>query len=128
MDGTREEYLFRCQGGHWMIAYDRRTLILPDSVGLRYLAALIRHPWEAVHASEVRGEADKRGGGRRRRRRSTASDSERDRLAVTKGIKGALARIGQAHPALGEHFEASIRCGYHCRYLPDPRHPIRWIE
>jgi hypothetical protein len=45
---------------------------------------------------------------------------------VTKSIKAALARIAEAHPALGEHFAATVRRGYFCAYVPDPRHPMAW--
>jgi non-specific serine/threonine protein kinase len=57
----------------------------------------------------------------------TASHAERARLTVTKGIKAALTRIAERHPPLGAHIAATVRRGYFCAYLPDPRHPISWV-
>lgn len=53
-------------------------------------------------------------------------EAERARTAVTKSIKTALARIRQAHAALSDHLDASVRRGYVCVYRPDPRYPISW--
>ncbi len=53
--------------------------------------------------------------------------AERARLTVTKGIKAALERISQNHPALGRHLAVTIRRGTFCAYMPDPRHPIPWM-
>ena len=60
------------------------------------------------------------------RGRKAASHSERARLTVTKGIKTALTRISASHAALGRHLTATVRRGYFCVYLPDPRRPISW--
>jgi transcription elongation GreA/GreB family factor len=62
-------------------------------------------------------------GGRDRR---AASASERARVAVTRAIRYAMARIGQHHPSLGEHLNLAIRTGTYCVYLPDPRAPAGW--
>jgi tetratricopeptide (TPR) repeat protein len=53
--------------------------------------------------------------------------AERARLTVTKGIKAALERISENHPALGRHLAVTIRRGTFCTYTPDPRHPIPWM-
>jgi hypothetical protein len=45
---------------------------------------------------------------------------------VTKAIRTALVKIGEVHPALAQHLEATIRRGYVCRYMPDPRVPTSW--
>jgi non-specific serine/threonine protein kinase len=63
------------------------------------------------------------GGGRGRR---VSSHSERARLTVTKGIGAALERIAKHHPPLGRHLAATIRRGYYCVYVPDPRLAILW--
>jgi hypothetical protein len=60
------------------------------------------------------------------RRRRASSDAERARVAVTKAIKSALDKIAAEHAELGLHLAATIRRGYYCAYLPDPRHPIAW--
>jgi hypothetical protein len=61
------------------------------------------------------------------RDRKAASASERARLSVTRAIRAALTRIGEQNPALGKHFDATIRTGTYCSYNPDPRVPISWL-
>jgi hypothetical protein len=58
--------------------------------------------------------------------RGAATDSERARVAVTKAIKAALARVAEASPALGRHLEATVHTGTFCSYTTDPRAPITW--
>ena len=60
------------------------------------------------------------------RDRKFTSDAERARSAVTKRIKQALQKIGEAMPALGQHFTGRIRTGYFCVYHPDPDQPVAW--
>jgi hypothetical protein len=62
-------------------------------------------------------------GGRDRR---AASASERARVAVTRAVRQAIARIGEHHPPLGEHLNRAVRTGTYCAYLPDPRAPAAW--
>lgn len=62
-------------------------------------------------------------GGRDRR---AASDGERARQSVTRAIKSAIERIGDAHPGLGDHLRTTIRTGIYSSYSPDSRVPIRW--
>jgi hypothetical protein len=62
-------------------------------------------------------------GGRDRR---AASASERARVAVTRAVRQAIARIDEHHPQLGEHLNRAIRTGTYCVYLPDPRAPTGW--
>ena len=62
-------------------------------------------------------------GGRDRR---AASASERARVAVTRAVRHAIARIGEHDPVLGEHLSRTIRTGTYCAYLPDPRAPAGW--
>ena len=59
--------------------------------------------------------------------RRAVAHAERARLTVTKGIKGALDRIRASHPALGAHLVATVKRGYTCAYMPDPRSEIRWV-
>ena len=54
------------------------------------------------------------------------SSAERARVAVTKAIGAALARVGAHHPALGAHLMATVRRGYFCSYTPDPSHLGTW--
>jgi non-specific serine/threonine protein kinase len=60
------------------------------------------------------------------RGRRTGTHAERARLTVTKGIGSALTRIAEAHPYLGAHLVATIKRGYFCVYVPDPRNTIDW--
>jgi hypothetical protein len=62
-------------------------------------------------------------GGRDRR---AASASERARVAVTRALRQAIARVGEHHPQLGDHLNRAIRTGTYCAYLPDPRAPTGW--
>ena len=62
-------------------------------------------------------------GGRDRR---AASASERARVAVTRAVRQAMARIAEHHPQLGEHLSRTIRTGTYCAYFPDPRAPAGW--
>jgi len=111
------EHVFRREGDYWTIAYESRVIRLHDAKGLRYLARLLRQPGRPVHVTELaEGGAPTAKG----------ADLERARLAVTKAIKAALARIDAAHPELGRHLTATVRRGYVRVYLPDPRSPISW--
>jgi hypothetical protein len=60
------------------------------------------------------------------RDRKTSSDSERARSAVTKCVKNAIRKIGDAIPSLGHHLAARIKTGYFCSYNPHPERPVRW--
>jgi hypothetical protein len=117
----RQRNVFRREGDYWTIVFDGETVRLRDGKGLRYLAALLRRPGEPVHALEVLAAADPGCPDAR-----PARSAEQARLAVTKGIKTALARIAGVHPALGRHLEATVHRGYFCRYRPDPRYSTTW--
>jgi len=60
------------------------------------------------------------------RDRKTSSEAERARSAVTKRIKRAIRKIGEAIPSLGHHLSARIRAGYFCSYNPHPDRPVVW--
>ena len=60
------------------------------------------------------------------RDRKASSAAERARCAVTKRIKNAIQKIGEAIPALGHYLVARIKTGYFCSYHPDPERPVRW--
>ena len=62
-------------------------------------------------------------GGRDRR---TGSDAERARCAITKRIKDAISKIGEALPSLRRHLASQIKTGYFCSYNPDPERPVAW--
>ena len=62
------------------------------------------------------------------RDRKAASDAERARQSVTRAIKGAIERLGEAHAALGDHLRSAVRTGIFSSYVPDPRAPITWED
>ena len=112
------QHVFRREGEYWTIAYESVVIRLRDAKGLHYLIRLLHQPGQPVHVTQLAGH-------------SVGDDPasvERARLAVTKAIKIALARIAAAHPGLGRHLSATVRRGYSCVYLPDPRTPIAWTE
>ena len=55
-------------------------------------------------------------GGRARR---VGSPAERARVNITRAIKIALRKIGEHHPALGQHLATTIKTGTYCSYTPD---------
>jgi len=60
------------------------------------------------------------------RDRKTSSATERARSAVTKRIKKAIQKIGNAIPSLGHHLTARIKTGYFFSYTPHPDRPVAW--
>jgi hypothetical protein len=58
--------------------------------------------------------------------RKTSSGAERARFAVTKRIKRAIRKIGEAIPSLGHHLLARVKVGYFCSYDPHPDRPVVW--
>lgn len=60
------------------------------------------------------------------RDRKTSSVAERARSAVTKRIKRAIRKIGEAIPSLGHHLSMRIKAGYFCSYNPHPDRPVVW--
>jgi hypothetical protein len=113
-----EDPMFRREGEYWTIVYENQTIRLHDAKGLIYLARLLRQPGHPVHVTELAEQSVD----------ADHASVERARLAVTKAIKVALARIAAVHPGLGRHLIVTVRRGYSCVYLPDPRTPIAWTE
>jgi hypothetical protein len=58
--------------------------------------------------------------------RRASSDSERARVAVTRALRQAIARIGEHDRRLGEHLGGAVRTGTRCAYRPDPRDRVEW--
>lgn len=57
--------------------------------------------------------------------RRSAGTAERARTAVTQRVRSTVRRIADAHPALGNHLERSVRTGTYCSYRPD--RAVDWI-
>jgi hypothetical protein len=110
--------VFRREGDYWTITYAGVTVRLRDAKGLGHLAHLLCHPGQSIHVTELIG------------RSSCQEDrvaTERARVAATKAITTAVARISACHPLLGAHLAATIRRGYRCTYTPDPAGSVRWV-
>lgn len=60
------------------------------------------------------------------RRRGASPAADRPRVAVTRALRAAIARIERVDPELGRYLSSTIRTGTCCTYLPDPRFPVRW--
>ncbi len=60
------------------------------------------------------------------RDRKAASDAERARVNVTRAVKASLERLAEHSPGLGRYFEATLRTGTFCSYVPDPSATVRW--
>lgn len=128
------------RGKEWLITYAGSTCRVRDTKGLHYLAELLARPGASIPVSQLACARRSRnapapgatlGDGSAPQgelpSEPEANDArERVRLAVSRCIKSAMARIASAHPELGHHLEVTIRCGYTCRYAPDPRLQIRW--
>jgi len=52
------------------------------------------------------------------RQRKLGDVGERARKAVTARIRASLKKISAAHPALGEHLQATVKTGTYCLYAP----------
>jgi AAA ATPase-like protein len=118
--------VFRRTGTDWTIVFQGECVRLRDSQGLRYLAMLLRHPWERIQVQALHATAGPPAAGSTRPRMPVSP--ERARLAVTKAIKAALAKLAVAHPSLARHLGATVRRGIFCSYTPDPRRPVAWEE
>jgi hypothetical protein len=60
------------------------------------------------------------------RHRKAASQAERARINVTKGIKAALSKIAAHSPALARYLAITIKTGLFCSFTPDPCLPVHW--
>jgi len=110
---------FRREGEYWTIVYEGAVLRLRDAKGLQYLAHLLACPGERLAAADLVATTAPAGG-------EVSTNPERARLAVTKRVKAAIARIGEHHRALGYHLATSIKTGHQCAYLPDPQRLMNW--
>ena len=59
------------------------------------------------------------------RSRKLGAPVERARSAVTQRIRGALKKLGEAHPSLAEHLTQTVQTGTFCCYRPVTP-PIEW--
>ena len=120
--------VFRLEGEYWTIAYDGAVVRLKNSKGLCYLAHLLRDANKRVAACDLVAATETAAP----QALTTPSPhalpvyAERARLAVTKRIKSAIAKIDSHNPALGYHLRHAVKTGSACSYLPDPTQPTIW--
>jgi len=103
-------------GRQWRITLGRQGVQIAHSVGMLHLAVLLNNPGRDIPAVElVMGtvafgkSADQ----------SVPDNQERARLAVTKAIRRAIARVSEADAVIGEHLKRTVHTGVRCSYLPD---------
>jgi hypothetical protein len=92
---------FCCEGDYWTVEYGGRTLRIRDSKGVHYIAQLLAHPGEKLPAQDLMNVQSRLRPARYRdgSRGEASRSHERARLAVTKAIKGAVAKIRGIDPA-----------------------------
>jgi hypothetical protein len=61
------------------------------------------------------------------RTRTSGSNHERARVAATKAINTAIARITTVNAPLGQHLRTAIRTGLQCSYEPRAEDELTWI-
>jgi hypothetical protein len=123
------------------LAADDAGPLLDDQARLAYRRRLVEAEEDIAEAEEMgdqeraalaRADRDHlvaelaRAFGLAGRGRRAASTSERARGSVTRAIRYAMDRIGDRHPALGDHLVRTVRTGTYCAYEPDPRAPLTW--
>ncbi|HEU4630810.1 MAG TPA: hypothetical protein VFS08_13745 [Gemmatimonadaceae bacterium] len=107
-------------------AYRRRLAEIDEDVAAAREAGDVEREERAEAERDVLLRELARATGLGGRDRRTGSASERARVAVTRALRSALARIREHHPPLGEHLDQRIRTGVHCAYRPDPQLPTAW--
>jgi len=83
-------------------------------------AARARQEIELI-ADELAREAAPAAGDRAR-----SAETERARVSASRTIAAAIRKIAEESPLLGEHLRATVRTGYFCSYMPDPRSRVVW--
>jgi len=111
---------------HAKDAYRRRLAEIEDDIEQAHALGDAERAAQAATERDflVRELAGAVGLGNRDRR--AASASERARVAVTRAVRKAMARLAEHDARLGEHLDRAVRTGTYCAYLPDPRAPVDW--
>jgi len=120
--------VFRRDGDFFTVILEGRTIQLRDTRGLRYVAALLHRPQTEVASEALRRAALENTGQVTRRPRRDERSHERAHRTVTRAIGTTLKHLRTIDPDLAAYLKATIRRGYFCRYVPDPRDPIEWHE
>ena len=112
-------------GRKWQLAWQNRSVLVEDSVGMLHLAVLIANPRQEIRAADLTAgltvlaaAAADGAAGFAGRRRSVPDQPERARVAVGKAIRRALGRVTEADAAIGEHLRQTVHTGVRCSYWP----------
>ncbi len=109
------------------------TLTGPGGVGKTVLARAAAAAWPPDGVAGDQGAKEELDAlidhltaayGLRGRDRTQGQPAEKARSAVTWRIRTAIKRIAEAHPALADHLDRSVRTGRFCVY--DPAEPVDW--
>ncbi len=60
------------------------------------------------------------------RERTASSASERARLNVTRALRAAIVKLGEALPEAGAVLDRRVRTGFYCSYQPQPEDAVLW--
>jgi len=107
-------------------AYKQRLEDLRDELDEAERFNDIERATRARREIEFLGDELARTVGLGERQHRAAAGAERARVNVTRTIASVLKRIADGSPALGQHLAATVRTGYFCSYMPDPRVPVTW--
>jgi hypothetical protein len=91
-------------GRKWQLAWQNRSVLVEDSVGMLHLAVLIANPRQEIRAADLTA--------------GLTDQPERARVAVGKAIRRALGRVTEADAAIGEHLRQTVHTGARCSYWP----------
>ena len=118
--------IIRREGEYWTLVFASETCRLKDTVGLRHLDVLLRHPHDIIAATSIIqcGREESPG----LRDEADPMVHERARVSVTRALSAVVKRLHTHHPALARHLQATLRTGKLCSYTPDPRLPIEWTN
>jgi hypothetical protein len=115
----------RRAGRKWQLAWQNRSVLVEESVGMLHLAVLIANPRQEIRAADLTAgltvlaaAAADGAAGFAGRRRSVPDQPERARVAVGKAIRRALGRVTEADAAIGEHLRQTVHTGVRCSYWP----------
>jgi tetratricopeptide (TPR) repeat protein len=108
------------------LAYRRRLIELREELAEAKRLGKVERAEQAEQELDALSRELSRAVGLGGRDRVAASPSERARQNVTKSIKSALDKIGQADVTLGGLLSRCIKTGTFCSYRPGPDFPIAW--
>jgi hypothetical protein len=95
------------EGRRWRIELGSRSVVVGHKVGIAYLAVLMANPDREIPVVDLVAGVDGR----------IPDRHEGARVAVTKAIRRAIMRIGQADALIGEHLRHCVYTGSRCLYV-----------